>query len=139
MPSFEFECLYCNLRFERTLKMADHPTHPCPKCECDAPRVWNGFAFGFGGAPGETPGNTGVHDKDYPTADKAVGRSAEARWGEFTERAKVKEQARAQGGTHALMRRNGADYVEYEPLSDTGLEAHRKLAHEAVDVLKGEQ
>lgn len=139
MPRFEFECPYCNVRFERSLKMGDHPSHPCPKCECDAPRVWNGFAFGFGETPGAATGNTGVHDKDYPTADKAVGRSAEARWGEYTARAKVKEQAREQGGTHALMRRNGPDYVEYEPLSDAGFEAHKKLAKEAVEALKGEQ
>jgi putative FmdB family regulatory protein len=136
MPKYEFECAYCNLRFERVLKMGDHATHECPKCECDAPRVWDGFAFGFQETPGAATANTGVHDKDYPTADKAVGRSAEARWGEYDARNKVKKAVREQGGTPSLMRRNGKGFVEYEAMSDAGVQANTKMRQKIVETRK---
>ena len=136
MPRFEFECPFCNLRFERSLKMDSNTTHECPKCACDAPRVWDGFAFGFGDKPGDTPGNTGVHDKDYPTADKAVGRSAESRWGEYVERDKVKKAVRQQGGSPSIMRRSGQDYVEYETMNNAGVDANMKLRKAIVEARK---
>lgn len=136
MPKYEFECAYCNLRFERSLKMGDHTTHECPKCQSDAPRVWDGFAFGFQDTPGAATANTGVHDKDYPTADKAVGRSSEARWGEYNERDKVKKIVRQRGATGSLMRRNGQGFVEYEAMSDNGVEANVKMRKAIVEARK---
>lgn len=138
MPLYVFECQGCELRFERTLKMGDHTTHSCPQCKDEAPRILDGASFGFGfTAPATSaPANTGVHMDDYPTADRAVGKSAEARWGVITEREKVKGEARKQGETHALIRHTGPGFIDYEPMSDVGRGARRRLAKAAVEAAK---
>ena len=120
--------------------MGDHGSHECPSCKEQAPRVMDAFGFGFKETPGKT-GNSGVHKDDYPTADQAVGRSAELRWQHVNERNKVKDQVREMGQTHALMRRTGADesgtpFVEYEPMSPVGRDARRNLTKTALDRLK---
>jgi putative FmdB family regulatory protein len=136
VPKYVFECQACNLRFERILKMGDHALHPCPECKDDAPGVITNIS-GFAFAPGGTAtANSGVHDQDYPTADKAVGRSAEVRWEMMGRRNEVKEEARKQGQTHALIRHTGAGYIDYEPMSDVGLNAHRKLAKTAIATVR---
>lgn len=137
MPKYTFECQMegCALRFERTLKMGEHGSHECPNCHEQAPRVMEGFAFGFKES-GEKVGNSGVHKEDYPTADHAVGRDAERRWGHLAERDKVKAEARKQGETHALMRKTGPGFVEYEPMSTVGREARRNLTRTALDRLQ---
>jgi putative FmdB family regulatory protein len=135
MPKYVFECETCTVRFERFLKMGENTLHACPSCGDDAPQVIDGFSFSFAQGGG-APGNSGVHDHDYPTADKAVGRSADERWNHYNEREKAKAEARKQGGTHALMRVNGPDYVEYRPMSPQGREARRKLAHEALNKVR---
>ena len=127
MPRYTFDCVNCNARFTKTLKTGEHPTHGCPECGEEAPRLFDGQGFGFDFAEGKTPGNSGVTKQDYPTADQAVGRSAEARWGEVTARKQVKDKVREVGGTHALIRRNGSDYVEYEAGGEAILEKRRKL------------
>lgn len=137
MPKYTFECTGCRTQFTRTLKMGDHENHPCPSCGTAAPRYWGGQGFGFGFAAGSgAPGNTGVNKDDYPTADQAVGRSAEGRWGEYDERAKVKDKVREVGGTHALIRRHvteddGKPAVEYEAGGERVLKTRRKLVQEA--------
>lgn len=141
MPRYVFECQNqdCNCRFERVLKMGDHPMHPCPSCREDAPRCieGEGFAFGFKQEPAKE-GNSGVHKEDYPTADHAVGRSAERRWATYDERRKVKEQARAAGGTHALQRQDApsGDFVEYVPMSGAGLDARKQRAARAFEAIR---
>lgn len=132
MPRYTFECQRCTLRFTRTLKMDEHPTHSCPSCKDEqAPRLFEGFGFGF--APGKgDDANSGVHDHDYPSADKAVGRSAEQRWTEYRERDKVKKQARQMGNTQALIRVDGDGFTEYEPMTPVGTEARAKLVDHAV-------
>jgi putative FmdB family regulatory protein len=137
MPNYEFECQECNTRFTRNLKMAEHAIHPCPKCEAEAPRLWEGF----GGHKFESNGssavaNTGVHTEDYPTADRAVGRSADDRREVMEARDKVKNEVRGKAGTHALIRTQGEGYTEYTPMTDKGREARRKTAWEALDTLK---
>lgn len=136
MAKFVFECQDCNLRFERNLKMGTHITHPCPSCGEEAPQIIEGFAFGFKEPAGATLANTGVHKHDYPTADIAVGRDAEKKWGEIHEREKVKAEARKMGGTEALIRHNHRDYIDYEPMSDEGRKAHYALAERAVAAIK---
>jgi len=127
MPRYTFECVHCNARFTKTLKTGEHPTHGCPECGEEAPRLFEGQGFGFGFAEGGQPGNSGVSKHDNPTADQAVGQSAEARWGELEARKKVKDKVREVGDTHALIRRNGDGYVEYEAGGDPVLEKRRKL------------
>lgn len=137
MPKYVFECQTegCSLRFERSLKMDDHNSHECPNCHEQAPRILEGFAFGFKEEPGKI-GNSGVHKEDYPTADHAVGRDAEARWGHYAARDKVKAEARTQGETHALIRKTGPNFVEYEPMSTVGREARRNLTKTALSRLQ---
>lgn len=138
MPKYDFECQNeeCRLRFEKTLKMGDHMSHPCPDCKEQAPRLWKDAAFGFAFAEGSTPTNSGVHSQDYPTADMAVGRSADKRWAEYKERHKVKEAARQQGGTGALIRHDGEGYIDYEPMSDGGRVARRNLTDAAISRMR---
>lgn len=87
--------------------------------------------FGFAFAPGAgAQANSGVHDHDYPTADKAVGRSAETRWEHVRAREAVKKRARQQGGTQSLMRHTGKDYIDYEPMTPLGEQARKSLVEE---------
>ena len=122
------------MRFERTLKLGTHVTHPCPHCEEESPQVIEGFAFGF--AEGSTIANSGVHKLDYPTADQAVGRDADKSWEVITARDVVKTEARKTGGTEALIRYHSRDHIDYEPMSDPGRKAHYKLASKAVAAMK---
>lgn len=135
MPKYTFECLDCSVRFTRTLKMGEHPTHPCPDCKGPAPRVWNGqnFGFDFSKPANAAPGNTGVSKDDYPTADHAVGSSAEQRWSEIDEREKVKGQVREKGGHRALTRRHGPGntYIEYESGGQKLVEERKKVVEAA--------
>jgi putative FmdB family regulatory protein len=138
MPKYAFECPECSLRFERNLKVGEHSTHDCPSCKEPAPLVVSGFGFAFAVGTGATA-NSGVHDHDYPTADKAVGRSAEDRWKHIRAREAVKKAAREQGQTHALIRHTGKDYIDYEPMSEQGRTARRSLAKEALTKLKNDR
>lgn len=132
MPKYEFECPICNIRFERTLKLGDHPTYECPECHDSAPLVLSEFGFSF--SEGSSVANSGVHDHDYPTADKAVGRSSKKRWEHLEKRNEVKEKARKQGKTPALIRHTGEGFIDYEPMSAQGRDARRKLVKEAIKV-----
>ena len=129
MPKYQFECFECTLRFERNLKSSAHVSHACPECKEQAPLVVSGFAFSFSPGAGATA-NSGVHDHDYPTADKAIGRSADTRWNHIRARESVKKAAREKGGTQALMRHTGKGYIDYEPMSPQGEQARRSLAEE---------
>lgn len=133
MPKYTFECQLCGTRFERTLKMGDHPTHECPSCADEAPRLFDGSSFGFGFAPGDSaPANSGVHDQDYPTADKIVGRSAEERWSTYRNRDRVKREVRTVGGSPALTRVDGDGYTDYLAMSPPEREARERLVDYAV-------
>lgn len=138
MPRYAFECSTCVLRFERNLQVDTHASYPCPNCRGAAPLVVSDFGFAFAQGSG-APANSGVHDLDYPSADKAVGRSASARWAHIKAREAVKEQAREQGETHALIRHTGNGYVDYEPMSDQGRAARKALARETFKRLRGER
>lgn len=140
MPRYMFECQTegCSLRFERSLRMADHPTHECPSCHDLAPQVVSDFSFGFQEPAGAPQGNTGVHKDDYPTADHAVGKSADKRWEMYRAKEVVKNEARKAGQTHALARQTAPDgsYVDYVPLDDAGRQARRVTARKAVTALQ---
>lgn len=133
MPKYTFECPGCQTQFERTLKMGEHPTHPCPSCQGAAPRVWmgQGFGFDFAASQGAAPANTGVAKMDYPTADQAVGQSADARWAEYNARETVKTKVREVGENRALVRRNGEDFVEYQAGAQNLIDGRKKLVKEA--------
>ena len=135
MPKYAFECPDCSLKFERNLKVGVHPTHKCPSCAEAAPLVVSDFGFAFEEGKGARA-NSGVHDHDYPTADQAVGRDADKRWAHIRAREEVKKAAREQGETPALIRHTGPGYIDYEPMSDQGRNARRKLVKDAMGASK---
>jgi putative FmdB family regulatory protein len=135
MPKYTFECQPCNLQFSRTLKMGEHKDHVCPQCKKAAPRYYPGQGFAFDFAEGATPGNSGVSKHDNPTADQAVGSNADKRWAHYRARARVKDQVRAGGGTHKLIRRDLPGETEYEAMTEPVAKARRALAREAVHAL----
>jgi hypothetical protein len=118
--------------------MGDHPTHECPSCKEEAPRLFDQAAFGFGfSAGGTAAANSGVHDQDYPNADKIVGRSADIRWSTYRERDKIKKKVREVGDSPALERIDGGDFTEYTAMGKPKRDARAKLVDLAVEVERG--
>jgi putative FmdB family regulatory protein len=134
MPKYTFECQNCNLRFDRTLKMGEHPTSKCPSCKEEAPRLFTSFGFGFKKSETSAPANTGVHDLDYPSADKIVGRSAESRWDTYRARDEAKKTVRKEGKSQALVRVDGEGFTEYSSMGSQETKAREKLVDYAVEV-----
>lgn len=133
MPKYSFECQFCGpLRFSRTLKMGEWPTHACPQCKEASPRLFDSFGFAFQAGTGAAQASTGVHANDYPTADVAVGRSATERWEMYRERDKVKKKVRELGHTGALQRLDGPGFVEYDAMSSEGKQVREKVVDYAV-------
>lgn len=134
MPKFTFDCS-CGLRFTRSLKMGEHPQHLCPGCGEEAPRYWEGQSVSHAFAHEGQPTNSGVSKHDHPSADQAIGHSADERWAEIAERERVKKQVRELGGTEKLIRRNapenketgGSSYIEYTAASPKLVEARKAL------------
>ena len=121
--------------------MGEHPQHKCPSCKEPAPRVFDGEGvnFAFRTESGTAAANSGVHKDDYPTADQAVGRSASDRWDQINKRDQVKNEARRQGGTHALIRSGTDDYIDYEPMTQIGRDARRALTRAAMAAARKEK
>ncbi|MDD8026096.1 MAG: zinc ribbon domain-containing protein [Acidobacteriota bacterium] len=42
MPTYEYECLKCGLRFERRQSMTDRPLAACPECKGEVRRLISG-------------------------------------------------------------------------------------------------
>jgi len=135
MPKYSFECS-CGLSFTRTLKMGEYPVQECPKCREAAPRVFEGFGFAFAQGASQAPANSGVSKHDYPTADQAVGASADKRWAEYQDRERVKTQVREKGGSRALIRKHGANYIEYQAGGQQVIDGRKKVRDELMEVLK---
>ena len=79
--------------------------YPCPTCGNQAPKSVSSFSFGFKGEVkglSGVHGNSGVHDLDYPTLDKAVARSSEKRWEYNRERQEKINKVRREVGSHAV-------------------------------------
>lgn len=101
-----------------------------------ASRLFDRFGFQFQAGKGAAEANTGVHKHDYPTADQAIGRSAEARWATYVERDKVKQRARELGGTGALARVDGDGYTDYSPMAPAAREARAKLVDHTLPIVQ---
>lgn len=120
MPIFSYFCDDCEVEFEELLTQSEEiidyvDWHPCPTCKERAERVRvNSFAFKFAGAmTGESGahGNSGVHDHDYPTLDKAVGRSAETKWTGIKARKAKLDKVRKETGQYAVSTNRAGDVV----------------------------
>ncbi|MBN2085544.1 MAG: zinc ribbon domain-containing protein [Anaerolineales bacterium] len=62
MPTYEYECAACGLRFERSQKIRDDPVSECPECRGSVRRLLSsGTAFVIKGA-GESSSRQGGRD-----------------------------------------------------------------------------
>lgn len=111
MPTYEYQCAKCEIEFEELLLKRDEieqysKSHPCPSCKANAPRNYaTKFGFAFKGSVQGTSGvhgNSGVHDLDYPTLDKAVARSSEKRWDIIRERQESINRVRRESNQNAV-------------------------------------
>ncbi|UCD54177.1 MAG: FmdB family transcriptional regulator [Dehalococcoidia bacterium] len=50
MPTYEYECSQCGLRFERKQRFDEEPVAMCPKCQGKARRVINSVPIIFKGS-----------------------------------------------------------------------------------------
>jgi len=48
MPTYEYECNRCHVRFERRQSMKDEPLKTCPECGGDVQRMVSGGSGFFG-------------------------------------------------------------------------------------------
>lgn len=103
-PTFEYLCEDCKIVFEETLIDPDEvkeyaSCHPCKNCSSIAKRVAISLVnFQFKG----TPGHSGSHDLDYPTLDKAVGRSSASKWEDINRRKEAADKVRRETGVNAI-------------------------------------
>lgn len=111
MPSYEYECGSCRVVFEELLIssseiQAHSKSHPCPACGADSPRVPSAANFAFAGKAGSDPtsgrSSSGSHDLDYPSLDKAIGRSANRKWKNYEGRKKARDDVRRATGSVAI-------------------------------------
>lgn len=103
IPTYEYICEACEIIFEEVFIDPEDVdkykhAHPCTQCDSIARRIVSATNFQFKG----TPGNSGSHDLDYPTLDKAVGRSAEKKWSEFHENKRIRDKIRREAGQYAI-------------------------------------
>lgn len=112
MPTYEYACQACEVEFEELLTQSDEiqqfaKQHPCPQCGEPAPRIASAANFAFA-APARAAagsgvhGQSGIHDLDYPSVDKAVGRSSAKRWDAFNQRKAERDKVRRESGTNAI-------------------------------------
>lgn len=100
----EFHCDECGILFEEYFSTREEAEQykdgfPCKQCGKDAIRVpISRVNFQFSG----TPGNSGSHDLDYPTLDKAVGRSAAKKWQTYHDEQAGRDKVRRETGVDAL-------------------------------------
>jgi putative FmdB family regulatory protein len=112
MPAYEYFCKKCEIEFEELLVQQDEihkysEWHPCPGCHDRANRIISSTNFTFKIPGGQTQGSgvhgqSGVHDLDYPTVDKAVGRSASKKWEYYNARKAARDKVRRELGTNAV-------------------------------------
>ena len=134
MPSFEYECKNCEYIFEELLIQSDEiqkysKSCPCPSCGKDSLRVVSAANFTF---KVSTPGNSGVHDVDYPTLDKAVGRSAAKKWQKYNDRKTQRDKFRKEHGVVAITEHND----KIIPTSPQKLELRQKALKKFSEIQK---
>lgn len=124
MPSYEYFCEPCDASFEELLISTDDVRrysreHPCPACGRPCQRIPSAANFSFKGQafgdPTNKTGSSGVHDLDYPSLDKAVGRSANRKWKEYRARKGARDAARRELGTNAVSESREGQVVAADP------------------------
>lgn len=106
----EYQCEKCQIVFEELLFSSEDikkysQKHPCKKCGKMAPRIPSVTNFKFEGKAESDPTHrqsSGVHDLDYPSLDKAVGRSANRKWKKYNAEQEARDKLRQEYKTVAL-------------------------------------
>jgi predicted nucleic acid-binding Zn ribbon protein len=130
VPTYEYACHDCEILFEELLISQDEvrqysQQHPCKKCGKICGRVPSASNFVFKGVAEGDPtkvGNSGSHDLDYPSLDKAIGRSANRKWKEYAQRKEYRDRVRRESGTNAVT----VDGDKVVPTDPAKLEARQK-------------
>lgn len=112
MPTFEYACDGCRVFFEE-LHISQEDVrkyakeHPCPACGNSSQRIPSAANFTFSGPSGSDPtsgrSSSGSHDLDYPSLDKAIGRSANRKWKAYEPKKQARDQVRRETGSVAIM------------------------------------
>jgi putative FmdB family regulatory protein len=130
VPIFEYRCEPCQAEFEEVLTSQDDireykDAHPCPGCGKMAPRAGISVTnFNFaGGVRGESGvhGQSGSHDLDYPTLDKAIGRSSAKRWERINREQAARDKVRKETGATSLSKVVSRSSTTFEPSSTESL------------------
>ena len=102
MPVYEFKCLDCSLKFEKSLKISDSQETDCPNC---GTKTSNKLP------PKGVLSKVAESTKIPKDIDLAVGKSAEERWLSYEERAKQKEKIRKESDTNLITRDADGNYA----------------------------
>jgi putative FmdB family regulatory protein len=139
MPVYRYECSKCGLSFEKLVsKVSANAETSCVSCLAPSHKVVSRAAAVFNSS--RPAGETGIHDVDYPVADKMVGRSAEKKWVQFQERRDVEDTARKEYGTEYLGKvAVNANTDEYYAVGPERLNLRREIAKEADKIMSSEQ
>ncbi len=132
MPTFEYACEGCNTVFEELFLQKEEikqysAQHPCKNCGAVAKRIPSATNFTFKAPSGQTQGTgvhgqSGVHDLDYPSLDKAIGRSANHKWKEYRGRKAARDAVRRQAGTNSVT----VDGEKVTPTDPSKMEVRQK-------------
>ncbi len=142
MPSYEYECVPCEATFEELhLSRAEAEKHskeyPCPGCGKPAHRIPSASNFAFGGKAGSDPtsgrSSSGSHDLDYPTLDKAVGRSANRRWKAYEPRKEARDAVRKETKSVAISDTRDGGFVPTDAATLKAREAGLAMFKKARD------
>ncbi len=107
MPVYEYHCLKCKMIFEELILFKSDISkyskeHGCGKCGSICKRVPSASNFQFKGLSEGDPtnqGNSGIHDLDYPSLDKAIGRSANRKWKAYSKKKEEHDRVRRESGS----------------------------------------
>ena len=109
MPIYDFKCPKCNLKFERSLKIADdHTKIECPSCLATSNKL----------PPKDVLGVVAESTSIPKDIDRVVGKDAEVRWQEYDEKKKSKEKLRHELGTQRLSKELDGNYGPVEITKD---------------------
>lgn len=139
MPSYRYECKSCDVIFEDLLISTEEiklyaKEHPCPACGAICPKIPSVVNFAFAGKAGSDPtsgrSSSGSHDLDYPSLDKAIGRSANRKWKSFSEKKKTRDKIRRETGSIAITESRDGTMVPTDKnilsARETGLKTFKK-------------
>ena len=95
MPVYDFKCSVCNLKFEKSLKIADSLSTECPSCKSITSKK-----LPAKGVLSKIKESTKIPKE----IDLAVGRSAEERWQAYEDKTRQKQEIREKSDTHLVTR-----------------------------------